>query len=138
MAFPLAADYPFMDVLWSMLIFFGFFMWIWLAIMMFADVFRRRDMGGFAKALWIVLAIILPWFGVLIYLVVYHRGIAERSAGEAAAAQAAFDERVREVAGSGAGGAAQEIEAAQRLLDSGAITADEFNQMKARALAGRS
>lgn len=138
MALPLAADYPFMDVLWSMLVFFGFFMWIWLAIMVFADIFRRRDMGGFAKALWIIFVIFIPLFGVLIYLIAYHNSIAERSAGEAAEAQAAFDQRVREVAGSGGGGSAQEIEAAQRLLDSGSITAAEFDQIKARALAGRS
>ena len=73
MAVPLAADYPFLDVLWSMLIFMAFVLWIWLAITCFADIFRRHDMGGFLKALWIIVIIVIPYFGVLVYLIAYHR-----------------------------------------------------------------
>ena len=132
MPVPLAADYPFMDVLWSMLIFVGFIMWFWLVIMVFADIFRRHDIGGFVKALWCIVVIFLPLFGVLVYLIAYNKGIAERTGKEVAAQQEAFDARVREVAGSG--GAASEIQSAKALLDSGAITQAEFDQIKARAL----
>lgn len=131
---PLAADYPFMDILWSMLIFVAFVMWIWLAITCFMDIFRRRDMGGFLKAIWIILIIVIPWFGVLIYLIAYHGGIAERNAKGQEAAQAAFDQQVREAAGKS--GPASEIETAQKLLDAGTITQAEFDTMRARALGG--
>lgn len=131
---PIAADYPFMDVLWSMLIFMGFIMWIWLAIMVFMDIFRRRDMGGFAKALWIIFVIFLPLLGVLIYLIAYHNSIAERNAKDVAASQAAFEQQVREAAGKA--GPAGEIESAQKLLAAGAISQEEFDRLKAKALAG--
>ena len=62
---PIAADYPFMNILWSMLIFMAFIMWIWIAIMIFADIFRRRDIGGFTKAVWVILIIFIPLFGAL-------------------------------------------------------------------------
>ncbi len=130
---PIATDYPFLNILWSMLVFVGFIMWIWLAISVFVDIFRRHDMGGFLKALWIIAIIFIPLFGVLIYLIAYHKGIAERSIKESQAAQSAFDERVREAAGSG--GAASEIAKAQELLNSGAITQAEFDSIKAKALA---
>jgi hypothetical protein len=131
---PIAADYPFMDVLWSMLIFMGFIMWIWIAIMVFMDIFRRHDMGGFAKAIWIVFIIFIPLIGVLIYLIAYHNGIAERNVKGAEAAQAAFDQQVRDAAGKG--GPAGEIETAQKLLAAGTISQEEFDAIKAKALAG--
>lgn len=131
---PIAADYPFMEVLWSMLIFMGFIMWIWLAIMVFMDIFRRRDMGGFAKAVWIIFVIFLPLLGVLIYLIAYHNSIAERNAKDVAASQAAFEQQVREAAGKA--GPAGEIESAQKLLAAGTITQAEFDAIKARALSG--
>jgi hypothetical protein len=127
-----AADYPFLDVFWSMLIFMAFFLWIWLAISCFIDIFRRRDTGGFVKALWVIALIVLPYLGVLVYLIVNHRGIADRRVQEVQQAQHAFDERVREVAS--AGGPAVEIEKAQALLQSGAINEAEFARLKARAL----
>ena len=127
-----ASDYPFMDILWSMLIFMGFIMWFWLAVMCFGDIFRRRDAGGFVKTLWIILIIVLPLFGVLLYLIVEHRGIAERTVKVVEASQAAFDQQVREAVGTG--GPAGEIEAAQKLLDAGTITQADFDALKARAL----
>jgi hypothetical protein len=133
---PIAADYPFLEVLWSMLVFMGFFMWVWLAVMCFGDVFRRHDIGGFVKAVWIILIIFLPLVGVLVYLIAYHRGIAERTARSAEAAKAAFDQQVREAAGKG--GPATEIETARKLLDAGTITEAEFAAVKARALGGAS
>ena len=131
---PIAADYPFLNILWSMLIFVGFIMWIWLAIMVFMDIFRRRDMGGFAKAIWIIFIIFIPLFGVLVYLIAYHNGIAERNEKGQEAAQAAFDQQVKEAAGKG--GPAGEIETAQKLLDAGTITQSEFDHIKSKALAG--
>ncbi len=77
---PIASSYPFLDILWSMLIFVALIMWIWLAIMCFADIFRRRDMGGFAKAMWIILIIFIPLVGVLIYLIAYSDEMAVRRA----------------------------------------------------------
>ena len=131
---PIAADYPFLNILWSMLIFVGFIMWIWLAIMVFMDIFRRRDMGGFAKAIWIIFIIFIPLFGVLVYLIAYHNGIADRNEKGQEAAQAAFDQQVKEAAGKG--GPAGEIDTAQKLLDAGTITQSEFDGIKAKALAG--
>jgi hypothetical protein len=134
MAIPIASDYPFMNILWSTLIFVAFVMWFWLVIMIFTDLFRRHDMGGFAKAMWIIFIILIPFLGALIYVIAYQKGIAERTAKQTADAQAQFDAHVKEVAGGG--GAAHEIEKAKGLLDSGAITQAEFDQIKARALAG--
>jgi hypothetical protein len=128
----IAADYPFLDVLWSMLIFMGLIMWIWLVISLFADIFRRQDMGGFAKALWVIVLIFVPLFGVLVYLIAYHKGIAERNVRAVEAAQAQFDQQVREAAGTG--GPAAEIETARRLLAAGSITQQEFDAIKAQAL----
>lgn len=136
MTVPFAADYPFLDVLWSMLIFVALLLWIWLAITCFIDIFRRHDMGGFLKAIWIVVIIITPYFGILVYLIVYHRGMSERSAKSVQANQeafdSAFDDRVRQAAASG--GAASEIEKAHGLLQSGAITQAEFDGIKEQAL----
>ena len=129
----LAADYPFLDVLWTMLFFFAFIIWFWLLITVFADVFRRHDIGGGAKTLWIIFVIVLPFLGVFIYLIAEHEGMTERSMKQAQAKQAATDEYVRSVAGSG--GSAAEIEKAKALLDSGAISQAEFDSIKAKALA---
>ncbi len=128
----LAADYPFLDVLWSILIFMAFILWIWLAITCFMDIFRRRDTGGFAKALWIIFIIVIPYLGVLVYLIANHTGMADRQAKDVQEAQQAFDERVREAAASG--GPACEIEKARGLLESGAINQEEFDRLKAKAL----
>jgi putative oligomerization/nucleic acid binding protein/phospholipase D-like protein len=130
----LAADYPFLDVLWTMLIFFLWITWFWLLITVFADIFRRRDIGGGAKTLWLIFTIVLPFLGVFIYLITQHDKMAERSIKQAQSQQAQFDTYVRETAGSG-GGAAAEIEKAKGLLDSGAITQAEFDAIKQKALA---
>ena len=126
------ADYPFLDVLWTMLIIFAWIIWFWLLITVFTDLFRRRDTSGFAKVLWIIFVIVLPFLGVFIYLIVNHDGMTERSMKQAQAAQAQMDDYVRTVASSG--GAAGEIEKAKGLLDSGAITQSEFDAIKAKAL----
>jgi hypothetical protein len=128
----LAADYPFLDLLWTMFIFFLFIIWIWILITVFADIFRRKDASGWTKAAWIVFVILLPYLGVLIYLIANHDGMADRNIQQMQKQQAASDEYIRSVAG---GGAAAEIEKAKGLLDSGAITQAEFDSIKQKALA---
>ena len=130
-----AADYPFMDVLWTMIIFFCWVVWIWMMVAILADVFRRRDISGWAKAAWTVFLIVLPFLGVLVYLIANHGGMADRNIKETKVAQAQFDDYVRSVATNGGDGAAAEIEKAKRLLDSGAITQEEFEAIKAKAIA---
>src|SRR4051794_1208677 len=131
----LAADYPFLGVLWSMIIFFAWVVWIWMMVVILTDVFRRVDIGGFAKAAWVVFLIVLPFLGVLVYLIAQHDGIAQRNAEQAQAAEQQFDARVREAAASGGAGAATEIAKAQQLLDAGTITQTEFDTLKTSALA---
>lgn len=128
---PMAADYPFLDVFWSMIIFFFWVIWIWIVVTVLIDIFRRTDIGGFAKAAWVVFVVILPWLGVLIYLIAQHDGMRERSVRQAQEQKQAFDEYVRDAAG----GSADQIAKAKQLLDSGAITQDEFERLKAKALA---
>jgi uncharacterized membrane protein YcjF (UPF0283 family) len=127
---PLAADYPFLDVLWTLIIFFAWVIYIWVAITVLIDVFRRDDIGGWGKAGWAVFIIVLPFLGVLTYLIVNHDGMRERSAKQAQAQKAAFDDYVREAAG----GSAAEIAKAKELLDSGTITQAEFDAIKAKAV----
>jgi Short C-terminal domain/Phospholipase_D-nuclease N-terminal len=129
----MAADYPFMDVLWSMIIFFFWVIWIWIVITVLIDVFRRHDIGGWAKAAWVIFVVILPWLGVLVYLIVEHDGMRQRSMKQAQAQRREFDDYVRGAAGGG--GSAAEIAKAKELLDSGAITQGEFEALKAKALA---
>ena len=130
----LAADYPFLDVLWTMFIFFLFVIWIWILITVFVDLFRRKDASGWKKAAWVVFLILAPYLGVLIYLIANHDGMADRNLQQMQAQQEQMDSYVRSAAGSG--GAASEIETAKGLLDSGAITQAEYDSIKAKALAG--
>jgi hypothetical protein len=127
-----AADYPFMDVLWSMIIFFFWVIWIWIVITVLIDIFRRHDIGGVAKAAWVIFVVILPWLGVLVYLLVEHDGMRERSLKQAQAQRQAMDDYVRDTAGGG--GAAAEIAKAKELLDAGTIDQAEFEALKAKAL----
>src|SRR4051812_27958994 len=129
----IAADYPFLDILWTMIIFFTWVVWIWIMIVVLTDVFRRRDIGGFAKAAWVIFLIVLPFLGVLVYLIAQHDGMTERNVDAARAQKAQMDDYVKSVAGNG--GAASEISEAKSLLDSGAITQPEFDALKAKALA---
>jgi len=128
----LGADYPFLDILWTMIIIFAWVIWFWLLIRVFMDVFRRDDIGGGKKTLWIIFVIVLPFLGVFIYLISQAHGMADRDIGQMKAQQAQMDDYVRSVAGSG--GATAEIERAKGLLDSGAITQAEFDAIKSKAL----
>jgi putative oligomerization/nucleic acid binding protein len=129
----IAASYPFLNVLWDILIFFAWVIFIWIAITVLIDVFRRHDISGWGKAGWVVFVVILPWIGVLVYLIVNHTGMAERKAQDTQAAQAQFDQYVRQAAGNG--GPASEIAKAKQLLDAGTITQAEYDAIKAKALA---
>jgi hypothetical protein len=130
----LAASYPFLDVMWTMLVFFLWVLWFWLLFMVFADIFRRDDLSGWGKTGWIVFTIILPYLGVFVYLISQGSGMTQRRVEGARAQQAQFDDYVRQTASTG-GGAAAEIEKAKALLDSGAITQAEFAAIKEKALA---
>jgi len=132
----IAADYPFLNILWTMIIFFAWVVWIWMMVVILTDVFRREDISGWAKAGWCVFMIVLPFVGVLTYLIFQHDGMNRRQAERVQAAQQEFDAHVRSVAGTnGGGGAASEIEKAQQLLQSGAINQAEFETLKSQALA---
>jgi predicted PurR-regulated permease PerM len=128
----IASSYPFLNVLWDILIIFAWLIFLWIAITVLIDVFRRRDISGWAKAAWVIFVVILPWLGVLIYLIVNHDGMAERRYREAATAQAQFDDYVRQTAATSSPTA--EIERAKKLLDDGAISQAEFDAIKSRAL----
>ena len=128
----LAADYPFLDVFWTMILFFCWVAWIWMLILIFSDVFRR-DISGWAKAGWCLFVLVLPFLGAFLYLIANGKGLTERRIHDAQASQANFDQHIRTVAADG--GSAGEIERAKQLLDSGAINQAEFEQLKAKALA---
>jgi len=129
----LAADYPFLDVLWTMFIFFLWIIWFWLLFSVFVDIFRRHDLSGGKKALWLILTIALPYLGVFVYIISQNDGMTQRNLERAQAQKAQFDDYVKQTASTG--GAAGEIDKAKQLLDSGAISQAEFDQLKARALA---
>ena len=129
----LATSYPFLEVVWTMLVFFAFVVWIWLMFAVLTDIFRRQDESGFVKVLWIIFVIIIPYFGVFIYLIVEHSGMTERALKQQEAAQAQVDQYVQSVAGKG--DPAEQIAKGKQLLDSGTITQAEFDQIKQKALA---
>jgi ABC-type multidrug transport system fused ATPase/permease subunit len=128
----LAASYPFLDVLWTMFIFFLWVIWFWLLFTVFVDIFRRNDISGGRKALWLIFVIILPFLGVFIYIIVENDGMTKRNIERAQAQRAQLDDYVRETA---SGGAAAEIANAKTLLDQGTITQAEFDAIKQKALA---
>ena len=129
----IAADYPFLDLLWTMVIFFVWVTWFWLLFSIWGDIFRRDDLSGLGKTGWLIFTLVLPFLGVFIYLITQNEGMTKRNLERARGQQAQFDEYVREAAGSG--GSAAEIEKAKQLLDSGAITQAEFDALKRKALA---
>jgi Phospholipase_D-nuclease N-terminal/Short C-terminal domain len=128
-----ATSYPFLEVFWTMLIFFAFVIWIWILITVLIDIFRRHDTSGFAKVLWIIFIIVLPYLGVFVYLIVEHKGMTERAVKQQEAAQSQMDQYVKSVAGNT--DPAEQIAKAKQLLDNGTITQAEFDQIKQKALA---
>jgi high-affinity K+ transport system ATPase subunit B len=129
----LATSYPFLEVFWTMLIFFAFIVWIWILITVLADIFRRHDTSGFAKVAWIIFIIVLPYLGVFVYLIAEHKGMTERAVKHQSDAQAQFDQYVQSVAVKN--DPTEQIAKAKQMLDSGTITQVEFDQIKQKALA---
>jgi ABC-type multidrug transport system fused ATPase/permease subunit len=127
-------QYPILDFFLTMLYFFLFVIWIWLLITVFVDIFRSHDMGGWAKALWVIFVIILPFLGVFVYLIARGSKMHERAAQEAAQQQKAFDEYVKQTAGSDTSTADQLAKLAD-LKSQGVITDAEFDAQKAKILA---
>ncbi len=125
----LASSYPFLNVMWTMLVFFVWILWFWLLFGVFADVFRRHDLSGWGKTGWLIFVIILPFLGVFIYLISQNEGMTERGVERATAQQS-----YQSAAGGGGAGAAAEIASAKELLDSGAITQAEYDTLKQKAL----
>ncbi len=130
----LAYTYPLLNLFWTMLLFFGFVVWIWLLVVVFGDIFRSHDMGGFAKALWVFLVICLPLLGVLIYLIARGGKMQERASQDARQQKQEFDAYVQEVAGSEANPADQLTKLVQ-LREEGVITEQEFQAQKAKVMA---
>jgi hypothetical protein len=128
----LIAEYPFLDVLWTLLVFFVGIGWFMLLFHVVGDVFRRRDASGGKKTLWLIFLLFVPFLGAFAYLIANNDGMAQRNAERASAARAEMDDYVRSTAGSS--GAAGEIERANMLLGSGAISQAEFDTIKAKAL----
>lgn len=134
MTFPVAS-FGDGDVFLWMLWFFLFIIWFWLLVTVFGDLFRDHETSGGVKALWIFFVIILPYLGVLVYLIVRGHGMAERQAKQMQVAQAAFDAQVR-AATSSTATPADQIAQAKALLDTGAITQAEYDKLKNSALSG--
>ena len=125
--------YTFGQVMWTMFVFFAWILFFWLLFIVFGDLFRRTDIGGWGKAGWTIFVICLPFLGILVYLIAEGHAMGERSAKQAQDSQAQMDAYVKSAAGSG--GAADQIAKAKELLDSGAITQAEYDGIKAKALA---
>jgi uncharacterized membrane protein YcjF (UPF0283 family) len=134
----LAAEFGTGQVFLSMLWFFLFFIWIWILITVFADLFRSHDLSGWAKAAWVIFVIILPYLGVFVYLIARGHKMHEHAQEQAQAAQAAFDAQVRAAAGTGGGGssAADQLNKLADLKANGTIDDAEFERLKAQVLAG--
>jgi len=126
------SSYPLLNVFWWMLWFFMFMIWIWLLISVFSDIFRS-DQSGWAKAGWVIFVIILPLLGVLVYLIAQGGNMQERSMKQAASMQAAQENYIKSVAGSG-GGTADELEKLSNLHSKGVLTDEEFAAQKAKLL----
>jgi ABC-type multidrug transport system fused ATPase/permease subunit len=131
----LAYDYPILGLFWTMLILFLWIAWLMILFRVIIDVFRSADLGGFSKALWTIFVIVLPFLGVFVYLIARGHDMQERSARDAARAQQASEDYIRQVAGSGPS-SADELEKLHRLRESGAIDDAEYQQLKGKVLAG--
>jgi hypothetical protein len=128
-------NYPLLSIFWTMLEFFIFFLWIWLLIVVFSDIFRSHDMGGLAKAIWVLFVIILPYLGVLIYLIARGGSMHERAAAQMEQQQKAFDSYVKQAAGSSGSSSADELAKLADLKAKGVISDQEFEAQKAKLLA---
>src|SRR5580704_3258446 len=131
----LASSYPVLDAFLTMLYFFLFFIWIWLLIMVFFDIFRSHDMGGLAKALWVIFIIVLPFLGVFVYIIARGGSMQERRVQDVQQQQKAFDSYVRQAAGTPGADTASQITKLADLKSQGVLTDAEFEAQKAKILA---
>jgi hypothetical protein len=131
----LASSYPVLDAFLTTLYFFMFIIWLWLLFMVFIDIFRSHDLGGMAKALWVIFIIILPFLGVLVYLIARGGKMHERAAQQAAAQQKAFDQYVQKAAGTPGADTASQLSKLAELKNQGVLTDAEFEAQKAKVLA---
>ena len=125
----LAYTYPLLSIFWTMLAVAVFFIWIWLLISIFADIIRSHDLSGLEKALWVIFVVVLPILGVLVYLIARGGTMQERAVRRAQQHQGQFDASIREAA---ATTTADEVVKLGALRDSGAITDDEYQCLKAK------
>jgi len=129
------ADWQVGEVFLSFLWFFMFFIWIWLLIMVFSDIFRDHKMSGWGKAAWVIFVIIFPYLGVFVYLIARGGSMGERAAAQQQQAQQQFDSYVKQVATTSASSPADELARLADLKSKGVISDAEFEQLKAKALA---
>jgi type VI protein secretion system component VasK len=127
-------DYPLLNLFWTMLWFFLFVAWIYLLIVVVTDIFRSDDLSGWAKALWVLFVVIVPWLGILVYLIARGDKMSARAASDYQRRDEEMRAYVREAAGTSGQSTADELTKLAALRDSGTITADEFEQQKARLL----
>jgi Short C-terminal domain/Phospholipase_D-nuclease N-terminal len=132
----LATNYPILDIFLTTLYFFIFIIWLWLLFMVFIDIFRSHDLGGWAKALWVIAIIIMPYLGVLVYLIFRGGGMHERAAQQAAQQQKAFDQYVKQTAGTPGSSTADQLSKLAGLKSQGLLSDDEFEAEKTKILAG--
>jgi Phospholipase_D-nuclease N-terminal len=127
------SGYPLLGLFWTMLIFFGFVLWFWLLAVVFGDLFHRDDASGWTQAVWTVFMVVLPFIGVLSYLIAQGKVMGERRREAAVAARMVYEADIRSITGEGSQAAGQ-IATAKRLLDAGAVTRKEYEVLKRRAL----
>ncbi|MEU6683041.1 SHOCT domain-containing protein [Streptomyces sp. NPDC046832] len=133
----LAYDYPLLSVFWSMLLFFLWIMWFILLFRVVVDIFRDDDLSGWAKTGWLVLTILLPFLGVFVYVIARGKNMGRREMAQARAQQEAFDERIRQAAGTeGRTSSVDELAKLSEIRNSGAITDDEYRRAKELVLTG--
>jgi Phospholipase_D-nuclease N-terminal len=129
-----ATNWTFGQLMWSMLVFFAWILFFWMLFAVIGDVFRRHDLSGWGKAGWIILMVFLPFLGIFVYLIANSKGMAERNMKQVEQAQASTDAYIKSVASTA--DPAEQIAKGHELLEKGALTQAEFEQLKASALAG--
>jgi type VI protein secretion system component VasK len=133
---PLAdSSYPLLNVFWSIFIFFLWVIWIWILIWIFIDIFRSRDLSGWAKALWVLFVLFIPLIGVLVYLIARGGKMHEHAAQDARQQDAEFRQYVQQAAASAPASTADQLAKLADLRDRGVISAEEFEREKAKVLA---
>jgi hypothetical protein len=132
----LASSYPILDIFLTTLYFFIFIIWLWLLFMVFIDIFRSHDLKGWAKALWVIGIIVMPYLGVLLYLIFRGGKMHERAAQQAAQQQKAFDQYVKQAAGTPGSSTADQLAKLANVKSQGLLTDAEFDAEKAKILAG--